>query len=171
MNRLTAKLIPIVLMVTCLILIAGCSQQAAISDTPAATIVPTAGEPTAVSATIPTLPAATQAPAQPPAATALADRPSPAPAEPTPATSDRSDSTAKAIEAAILAQYPGSTPRIQCIQGDFAAAIVLPPPGGLHGTGAYLHKQDGAWTIAAAGLDIFREDLLKLWRSRSSRSR
>jgi hypothetical protein len=84
---------------------------------------------------------------------------------------ERPNPTNTAIEAAILAQYPGSTPRIQCIQGDFAAAIVLPPPGGLHGTGAYLHKQDGAWNIAAAGLGIFREDLLKLWRSRSSRSR
>jgi len=71
------------------------------------------------------------------------------------------DTLHQAVTAAIQAKYPGSNVSIQCIQGDFAAAAVA-WPGGLHGIGAYLRKQDGVWTIAAAGLGIFREDLIAL---------
>jgi hypothetical protein len=160
MNRSTVKIRPIVPLVFCLALVAGCARQAAITDTPTATLVPTAGQPTTVPTPMPTLPAATEAPMQLPAVTAPADAPGSATA--VPATPIASDPTNRAIEDAILARYTSSTARIQCIQGDFAAAVVLPPPGGLHGIGAYLRKQDGVWTIAAAGLGIFREDLVKL---------
>jgi hypothetical protein len=160
MNRSTAKILAM-LLVVCLVLVAGCGRQATSTDKPTATVVPIAAEPTTGPATIPTLPAATEAPTQHPAATTVTDAPSPSTAEPV-ATSGASDTTTKAVEDAILAKYPGSKPRIQCIQGDFAAAVVLPPPGGPHGIGAYLRKQDGVWTIAAAGLGIFREDLLAL---------
>jgi hypothetical protein len=82
MNHSTAKIRPMVLLVFCLALVAGCARQAAIADTPPATIVPTAAEPTTVRAPTPTLPAATQPPAPLPAGTAPADGPSPATAVP-----------------------------------------------------------------------------------------
>lgn len=145
-SRITRQVLAIA---ATLALTAGCARQTATVPTstlPNATPVETAVPATVVPAT--EAPVPTEAP--PPATTAPTVTP------PMP------DDETAAIQAALLAKFPETTSSVQCVQGDFAAAVVLPPPGGLHGIGAYLHRQDGAWNIAASGLGIFREDLIGL---------
>src|SRR5262245_37615047 len=92
----------------------------------------------------PTLqPLATVAPTSAPPATAVG-------ASATPALDAAPE---QAVKAALLAQYPGAAIRIQCVEGDFAAAAVA-PLSGQHGFDAYLHQQNGAWTILTNGVDV-----------------
>jgi len=67
----------------------------------------------------------------------------------------------QAVKAALLAQYPGAFVRIECMEGDFAAAAVA-PLSGQHGFDAYLRQQNGAWAILTNGVDVRRESLIEL---------
>jgi hypothetical protein len=104
---------------------------------------------------------ATSAPAAPTAQPVAATAVPPATAVGVPATPAVGMVPEQAIKAALLAQYPGAAIRIQCAEGDFAAAAIA-PLGAQHGFDAYLHQQSGAWAIITNGVDISRESLIKL---------